>query len=151
MRRQPPENVRHTLRQYDLVQRLKSAALDERRDLIAGYIRAQVSQVIGWATPGTLDGDEPLTSLGLDSLMAVELRNRIQSDVGVAIPVAQLLQGPSVNQLSMAIFDQTTKARSDQPIESARPDQLLARMDQLSEAEVDSLLSELLANEPSAD
>ena len=140
-----------TSTQRELAQRLKSASADERRDLVAGYLRTQISQVIGWATPASLDLNQPLTSLGLDSLMAVELRNRFQSDLGVVVPVAQLLQGPSVNQLSRLILDQTTEAISAQPIESAQPDQLLTRLDQLSDAEVDSLLSELLAAEPPAE
>ena len=80
--------------------------------------------------------------------MAVELRNRFQSELGIVVPVAQLLQGPSVDQLSMFVFDQITHPISDQPIKRAQPDPLSARVDQLSDAEVDSLLSELMANEP---
>jgi len=69
----------------------------------------------------------------------------------VIVPVTQLLQGPSVNQLARLLLDQTTESISAQPIESAQPDQLLTRLDQLSDAEVDSLLSELLAAEPPAE
>lgn len=131
-----------------LGQRLKSAAPDEQRALLVDYVRTQVSRIIGWATPATLDLNQPLTSLGLDSLMAVELRNRLQSDLGVAVPVAQLLQGPTVNQLTQLVLDQMAVPVSAQPIESAQPDQLLSRIDQLSEAEVDALLNQLLADAP---
>jgi acyl transferase domain-containing protein/acyl carrier protein len=145
------KSVTTTSARRELAQRLKSAPADERRDLVADYLRTQISQVIGWATPASLDLNQPLTSLGLDSLMAVELRNRFQSDLGVVVPVAELLRGPSVNQLARLVLDQTTDAISAQPIESARPDQLLARLDQFSDEEVDSLLSEFLAAEPPAE
>jgi acyl carrier protein len=132
-------------------QRLSEALPDERSLLLTEYLGTQVSQIIGWKKPATLDLDESLASLGLDSLMAVELRNRIQADLAIAVPVAQLLQGPSVNQLVTLVLDQTSAASTAQPIASARPDQILSNLDQLSEDEVDSLLNDLLANQPPAE
>jgi acyl carrier protein len=36
---------------------------------------------------------------GLDSLMAVELKNRIEADLAIAVPVAQILQGATAGDL----------------------------------------------------
>ena len=41
-----------------------------------------------------------LPSLGFDSLMAVEIKNRIETDLQVEIPMVKLLEGQSINQLS---------------------------------------------------
>ena len=45
----------------------------------------------------------PLTTLGLDSLMAVQLRNQLDADLGVAIPMAQFIRGPSAEALAAQI------------------------------------------------
>ena len=50
--------------------------------------------------PGDVDRATPLTDLGLDSLMAVEIKNRLQHDVGVSVPLVRLLEGPSVAGLA---------------------------------------------------
>ena len=50
-----------------------------------------------WATRrSTVDPAVPLTELGMDSLMAVRIRNTVRADFGVEPPVALLLQGASL-------------------------------------------------------
>jgi len=50
-----------------------------------------------------IDGDAPLPRLGLDSLMAVELRNRIQRRLGVIVPLPDLLGDLGVNALAQRV------------------------------------------------
>ena len=52
------------------------------------------------ASAARLDVDKPLTALGLDSLMAVELQIRIRGDLGVEIPVMNLLQRQGITDLA---------------------------------------------------
>ena len=44
--------------------------------------------------------------LGFDSLMAVELRTRVEADLGITLPLVDLLQGPSVAQLGGRLLEQ---------------------------------------------
>ncbi len=46
--------------------------------------------------PATSIARRRSTDLGLDSLMAVEIKNRLQHDVGVNVALVRLLEGPSV-------------------------------------------------------
>jgi acyl carrier protein len=48
--------------------------------------------------------DAPLTEFGLDSLMAVEIKNRLQHDAGVNLPLVQLLEGPSILDLATRVL-----------------------------------------------
>ena len=50
--------------------------------------------------------DQPLTELGMDSLMAVRIRNTARGDFGVEPPVALLLQGASLQDLTADLIRQ---------------------------------------------
>lgn len=75
-----------------------------RADALATYLRAEAARVLGFL-PERLDPSAPLSSFGFDSLMAVQLKNRIEADLGVVLPMIQFLQGPSVEQLLPPLLD----------------------------------------------
>jgi acyl transferase domain-containing protein/acyl carrier protein len=81
---------------------LLAAEGEERDQLVRDYLRREAARVLGLAAD-RLDTSLPLSSLGFDSLMAVQLKNRVESDLGVVIPMVQFLQGPSVDQLTPAV------------------------------------------------
>ena len=72
-----------------------------------------MARVLGLSA-SRLDVQQPLSNLGLDSLMAVELKNRIAADLGVNVPMVKFLQGLSVAQAATQLLDQLT-AEADNP------------------------------------
>jgi len=54
--------------------------------------------------PDTIPDGTPFTELGVDSLMAVEMKNRIQQETGISLPLVQLLDGPSVVSLTAIVL-----------------------------------------------
>ncbi|CAL9484767.1 hypothetical protein SUDANB95_03092 [Actinosynnema sp. ALI-1.44] len=78
-----------------------------RRPLFSGFLAvadgpaedrlaAVVARVLGC---DDVDPAVPLTSLGLDSLMAMRLRNAVEHDLGVTLPIPLLLKGASLDDL----------------------------------------------------
>jgi myxalamid-type polyketide synthase MxaD len=135
---------------------LLAAEPAERRQLLQSYLSEQVARVLG-LSPSKLDVQQPLSNLGLDSLMAVELKNRIAVDLKVNVPVVKFLQGFSVDQAVTQVMEQLTAEAANpttplapavaQPGEQGNAEHLLANLDQLSDEKVDSLLTDMLAEE----
>src|SRR5205814_621046 len=67
----------------DWRQKIESASADERDGVVGLAVRDVVGSVLR-VKPESLRDDQPLTDLGLDSLMGVEIENLIESSIGVA-------------------------------------------------------------------
>ena len=74
-----------------------AAGRERPEDIIA----EQAAGVLGLPR---IDPERPLNELGLDSLLAVTLANRLRRAFGRAIPTAALLKGPSVRELAAQLF-----------------------------------------------
>jgi acyl transferase domain-containing protein/NADPH:quinone reductase-like Zn-dependent oxidoreductase/acyl carrier protein len=71
---------------------------DARDNAISEWLRQCAAQVLGFR-PQLLEPGTPLVALGLDSLMAVQLRNRIEGEIGLRIEMARFFEGASVATL----------------------------------------------------
>jgi acyl transferase domain-containing protein/surfactin synthase thioesterase subunit/acyl carrier protein len=81
---------------------IEAAQGGERRKLIVETVRQEAADLLGLGV--SIDPGRPLGELGLDSLMSVSLVNRLEPVLGVLVPMAKLLKGPSVEQLVDSIF-----------------------------------------------
>ncbi|ATB51487.1 bifunctional LLM class flavin-dependent oxidoreductase/SDR family oxidoreductase [Corallococcus macrosporus] len=95
---------------------LSEAQPGARSELVREYLRTQVARVLARSS-ARLDVNASLMSLGLDSLMSIDLRNRIESDLGVVIPMVNLLRGPSIAQLVDDVLPALTLAGAETEME----------------------------------
>jgi acyl transferase domain-containing protein/surfactin synthase thioesterase subunit/acyl carrier protein len=51
-----------------------------------------------------IEPDQPLNEIGLDSLMSVSLSNSLEDEFGIPVPIADLISGPTINQLVDGAF-----------------------------------------------
>ncbi|HKU42757.1 MAG TPA: SDR family NAD(P)-dependent oxidoreductase [Polyangiales bacterium] len=119
------------------LQRILDAEPAARAQHVERYLLEQVSRVLKVARNKQLDPELALTRLGIDSLMALELKNRIEADLQVLVPVSKILLGPSARKLAHDVLDKL-------PVRASAPDPTLAEVAALSDAQVDALLGELL-------
>ncbi|WP_321861663.1 type I polyketide synthase [Burkholderia cenocepacia] len=77
--------------------RLGAVPDSERRDVLRDIVSQMVRAVL--EIKGEFDATQPLRELGLDSLMAITLINQLDAAVGVRLPAAAMLKGPSLEQL----------------------------------------------------
>ena len=71
----------------------------ERTGVLTGQLTLSVTATLG-APSSAVSPDQPLLDLGMDSLMAVELRNEVERQLGLTLPVSVLLEGASVRSLA---------------------------------------------------
>jgi acyl transferase domain-containing protein len=83
-----------------LLLQLEQALPKERLELLAAHVGAQVIKVLGLDSADEVDRHRPLNELGLDSLMAIELRNALGVAVGHNLPSTLLFDYPTVETLT---------------------------------------------------
>ncbi|MGK3968057.1 type I polyketide synthase [Sorangium sp. So ce1667] len=137
-----------------LEQRLASMPPGERERALLDLVRSEVATVLGIRSPSTLDINRPLRELGLDSLMAIELRNRLGTAAGLRLQATLLFDYPTIAGLVGLIGSRLTKSQHIDPPRVVSDNEIrnaLASIsiDRLREAGlIDTILS--LAAQPAA-
>jgi acyl transferase domain-containing protein len=83
-----------------LVDRLRGAAPGKRLTLLTAHVHATAIRVLGLTPDFPLDVHEGLRDAGLDSLMALELRNQLQADAGQPLPATLAFDYPTVDDIA---------------------------------------------------
>jgi NADPH:quinone reductase-like Zn-dependent oxidoreductase/NAD(P)-dependent dehydrogenase (short-subunit alcohol dehydrogenase family)/SAM-dependent methyltransferase/aryl carrier-like protein len=142
-----------------LMAELAAASPARRLDLLLGFVADQVARVIG-SSRETIDPRQPLQELGLDSLMAVELRNRLAGGLELAqgLPATLVFDHPTLEALAKVLAREVpggaeaapttasataTAAAANQPAAAATADAAGA-IDDLSDEEVERLFAQKL-------
>src|SRR5258708_25494235 len=79
-----------------LVERLTNAPVQQRKKLLTDYLRDAVAEVTR-VDAAEIREDAGFFDLGIDSVMAVELRRRIEQGVGKEIPVTLVMEHPRLS------------------------------------------------------
>jgi len=123
--------------------RLLHMPVEERAAFVTGILRETLAAVAG-CPADLVDPSQPITECGLDSLMALELKNRITRQLGVAVDVVELLDGPTLVQLAQRL-SLTTGQRAPESSPSVSDAALLASVDTLGDSDLDAALARVLA------
>jgi len=83
-----------------LLEKMRATPAAERPQMLTEHVQREIQEILSLREPPAADA--PLAELGLDSLMAVELSNRLQQQLGAdfAIPPTLAFDYPSVDELS---------------------------------------------------
>lgn len=84
---------------------IMAAPAGERREGLEQFLREKAGKVLG-VSPKKFDVDRPLTEVGLDSLIAVELMTVLRVELGVELAAVKLLQGASISAIATMALEQ---------------------------------------------
>jgi acyl transferase domain-containing protein len=139
--------------------RLDGAPESMRREILLGFVATEAAAVMGQSRGEEVPRDRGLFELGMDSLMSVDLRRRLESGTGLSLPATITFNHPSVAALADVLAAHlavpTPGAASGsggaaQNTEPATPPSQMTRkkqtddLDSLSDEEVAALLRERL-------
>ncbi len=124
--------------------KIESAPANEREPIIAAAVREVVGSVLR-VKPDSLRDDQPLTDLGLDSLMGVEIENSLEATTGVALPPTSLMRARTIGQIATLIAGHMGgKTTAAAPAPAAAPAEVVATeevdLESLSDEDIESLL-----------
>ncbi|WP_434042178.1 MULTISPECIES: type I polyketide synthase [Sorangium] len=108
--RETPE----TARAPRLREALIAAEPAERARLLEEHLREQLGRVIHLGA-AMVDATATFRSLGVDSLMGLELRNRLEASLGIRLSVALLFTYPTVASLAQHLIDRMDLPAPDAP------------------------------------
>jgi len=80
-------------------ERLRHMPPAEQRAAISDFLAACIGDSLGMP-PSDLDRTRGINLLGFDSLMALEIKNNIETKLGVLLPTVRLLEGPCIDELT---------------------------------------------------
>jgi polyketide synthase 12 len=111
-----------------LEQRLAALAESERERAVLDLVRSEIASALDLGRPEGLGPDRPLKDLGLDSLVAVELRNRLQSVTGLRLPSTLLFDYPTPGALAKMIREELNL---DHAVAAAASTPVITELDRL--------------------
>lgn len=98
---------------------LNTTPPEQRLDRVTELVRAELAEALH--TPASeIDSNAEFMSLGMDSLIAMELRRRIQSGLGVDVPAPLFFSRPTIGALAEGLLRLWEETESD-PAKRQKP------------------------------
>ena len=131
----------------DLIVRLKAAPPHKRSALLLAHIQAVLAELLTVEVGSPVDPDRGIFELGLDSLMVLALKNRLQASLGRPLPATIAFNYPTPRRLASYLIQEALGIEGPDaapPPEEPQDalDAMLAELEGLSEEEAEALLDE---------
>jgi acyl transferase domain-containing protein len=130
--------------QVTLGEQLQSLPVGERYQSLVSYLQTQVSQILQLDEPASRQ--QGFADMGMDSLMALTLKQRLTGAIGVTLPTTLALEYPSVERLADYLWQEVLGlAEEPSAVDPAPADvSITDTLDDLSQDELAQLLAQKL-------
>jgi acyl carrier protein len=87
-----------------ILENLRAVPAFERKSILAAHVRSSARRVLGLRETATVQDSIALQDLGMDSLMALEMRNDLSQSLGITLAAGLLFDYPTVEQLTRRLL-----------------------------------------------
>ena len=105
----------------DILSQLEAAPAGNRRKLLIDYLRKLALRILGLSSSHLIDEHQPLITMGLDSLMAVEFRNQLAADLKRTANATLLFDHPTLAALADVLDGRYAPGTGTEEITSWKP------------------------------
>jgi acyl carrier protein len=96
---------------HNLAGQLHAVPPEQRRHRLQTLVTDTIATVLGHSTRTGVNPQQPLKDLGLDSLTAVELRNRLNAATGLQLPATLAFDHPTPTAITDLLFEEFSQTR----------------------------------------
>ncbi len=133
---------------------LRSAAAQDRVVLVGNMVRSKIGSLLGISAEN-IDSERALLEMGLDSLMAVEMRNWIEGQMEINLPISTLMRSESLTQVIEAISETiedgsglTSEVEIEpETVSSTEAEAMLEQLPDMAPEQVEELLAQMLRDD----
>jgi SAM-dependent methyltransferase/acyl carrier protein len=125
-----------------LLSALEAAAPNLRHDMLVEFVRAHTATVLRRDSSEVIDRRERLMDLGVDSLMAVELRDRLAEMLPLSrtLPTTLIFDYPTIDAIATLLDSALPRAQASEIDAPSMVSEREATLRDMSEEEIESLL-----------
>jgi hypothetical protein len=131
--------------------RLRATPPSQQNDFLRSFICEKVAKVLGLDAMDLTDFQKPLNEMGLDSLMAVELRNLLSTGMNLerSLPASLVFDYPNIEAItvylaSLLLAPETGMKNVEVSKKNTSSDDILAALEDLPNEEVDRMFTDRL-------
>ncbi|WP_448265689.1 SDR family NAD(P)-dependent oxidoreductase [Nostoc sp. DSM 114159] len=136
--------IKENSKEAKLLEQLKSAPIDERIESLSQGIEQILREVTGLAASSVIPQNTSFLELGLNSLMVLEFKNRLESNLACTLPTSIIFDYPNLASLSNYLQAEVLAKHIDFEIAIHNSD-TLNPYESLNEDELAILLNQKLA------
>ncbi|MGQ4807008.1 6-deoxyerythronolide-B synthase EryA1, modules 1 and 2 [Candidatus Entotheonellaceae bacterium PAL068K] len=123
----PDQDEAQPGQQSDILQRLQAAPTATRYNLMMAHVQETVAAILRLDAAQLPHPERGFTDMGMDSLMAVELRQQLAASLAVDLPATLAFESPTIRQLTAYLAEEVMGWTPQGRDESAGADDAAAR------------------------
>jgi acyl carrier protein len=134
----------------NILHQLEQENINERPKLLMKHLQDEVAGVLGLDSSRLPDSRRGFTEMGMDSLMAIELKNRLVTSLGCSLSSTLIFDYPTIQHLTGYLikklnWEPSALERPNPQTDEDLPTKALSEVEQLSKDEVEESIAEELA------
>ncbi|MCA9890267.1 MAG: SDR family NAD(P)-dependent oxidoreductase, partial [Anaerolineae bacterium] len=143
-----------TVEELSFRQQLAQTPAKQQHAFMLQHLQTVAAKVLGWRDPKQISPDEGLMTLGLDSLMAIELRNQLAKGLEAQLPATLIFDYSTLNLLADFLLSKVVEQEETLDVDAeakgyverhAQPSSADMLNQQVQKTDLDSLAQDELA------